>query len=133
MGIDALNQHVWLGPLIWAILYSSDYYCTLAAARMYHAGVKEFILFEKGYELTPIYQDDIAALRSRSPRFFVLLAITCGVLVVIWFVSRLIGATWLYEGALGGFLLVELTDTQFSGTFIDEDGIVNFQRTITKP
>lgn len=33
----------------------------------------------------------------------------------------------------GGFLYVELTATTFIGSFYDEDGMLNFTRTITKP
>lgn len=33
----------------------------------------------------------------------------------------------------GGFLLVELSETAFTGTFYDEDGVLNFTRTVNKP
>ncbi|NUP10638.1 MAG: acid phosphatase [Polyangiaceae bacterium] len=41
--------------------------------------------------------------------------------------------TFYEDDQKGGFLLVELTETTFTGTFYDEDGVMNFTRTVTKP
>lgn len=44
------------------------------------------------------------------------------------------GTPTFYENdALGGFLLVEMTATTFTGTFYDENGLLEFTRTVTKP
>ena len=41
--------------------------------------------------------------------------------------------TYYQDVDKGGFLLVELTETTFTGTFYDEDAVANFTRTVTKP
>jgi len=79
--VDALLDSVWLGPSLWAALYASDYFLTIACARMYQAQDK--IVFEGSYEITPLFQADVNALRRLSPRFVIaLLATTVYVFVV---------------------------------------------------
>lgn len=41
--------------------------------------------------------------------------------------------TYYEDVSKAGFLVVELTETTFTGTFYDEDAQMNFTRTITKP
>jgi hypothetical protein len=42
---DLVVNHVWLAIALWAVIYTSDYYLTIGAARLYQAGVKEHIVF----------------------------------------------------------------------------------------
>ena len=63
---DELLATSWAGPLLWVVLYSSDYYLTIACARMYQA--QNVIVFEGSYEITPAFQSDVNALRLLSPR-----------------------------------------------------------------
>ena len=62
-----VNETRWLGPPVWACLYVSDYFLTIACARLYRA--QDRIVFEGSYEITPIFQADVNALRRISPRF----------------------------------------------------------------
>jgi hypothetical protein len=68
-------DHVWLGPLVWALLYVSDYTLTLTCARLHQAGARDKIVIDGSYEITPFYQRDIDALRRVSPRFIAVLII----------------------------------------------------------
>jgi hypothetical protein len=65
----------WLGPLVWALLYISDYTFTLTCARLYQAGARDKMAVEGSIEITPFYQNDIDALRRVSPRFIAVLVI----------------------------------------------------------
>ena len=72
-GQTLLGNHLfdsWIpGVVLWALLYISDYACTIASAGAYRAGVSEYIEFEGSFELTPYYQADVNALRHFSRRF----------------------------------------------------------------
>src|SRR5947207_12636171 len=62
-------QNLWAGLSVWILLFVSDYTLTLICARLYQKSVREKIVFEGSYELTPYFQRDIDALRAVSPRF----------------------------------------------------------------
>src|SRR4030095_14317054 len=68
---------------LWALLYSVDYLLTLKAARLYEGGVKNHMSFGGGYELNPVFKQDIAAIRGFSYRFFLLLLLFGGLLLTI--------------------------------------------------
>jgi len=94
------------GALLWAALYVSDYYCTIASARLYREGANQHIVFEGSFELNPFLQKDVDALRRVSPRFLIVLVAYVGVLAYLWFTAR-----WIpefapgYELCLGSLIL----------------------------
>jgi len=111
-GQTLLGNHLfdsWIpGVVLWALLYISDYTCTIASARAYRAGVSENIEFEGSFELTPFYQADVNALRHFSPRFLAALLWMSILLVVVWACSQqLPGWEPVYEVVLGGAVLIE--------------------------
>jgi len=71
-------ESLWVGPVLWAGLYVSDYVLTIACARLYQAQNK--IVFEGSYEITPMFQADVNALRRVSPRFLFFLVEATAVL-----------------------------------------------------
>ena len=95
------------GIALWALLYVSDYAFTIACARMYHAGVRQILVFEGSYELTPFFQKDVNALRSISPRFILALLWGIALLGTLWWLSK---DVWpeAYRFALGSLILVQL-------------------------
>src|SRR5438105_1079085 len=97
----------WPGAIVWSVLYVSDYVLTLSCAHLYQAGVKEKIVFEGSYELTPFFQKDINSLRRISPRFLVMLALSVSWLALVWW---LVGESLneLYQLALGYLILLQL-------------------------
>src|SRR5215831_7182582 len=78
---DMLFDSSWLGPLLWAAVYISDYRMTLICARMYQA--QQAIIFEGSYEITPLFQADVNALRRLSPRFVIALVAGTACLAVM--------------------------------------------------
>jgi hypothetical protein len=89
-------------------LYVSDYYLTILCARLYRAQDK--ISFEGSFEITPIYQADVNALRRVSPRFiFFLVGSTAYVLLLRAMAGPGSGLIGLYQFLLGGMVLVEAT------------------------
>ena len=104
--LDALVAIWWAGPLGWMALYVSDYALTIACARLYRAQDK--VVFEGSYEITPVFQPDVDALRRVSPRFLVILVVSTAYLL---FVRALTGPgtglVALYEFALGALILVQ--------------------------
>ena len=101
---DTLFDSAWLGPLLWVVMYISDYRMTLICARMYQA--QQAIVFEGSYEITPMFQADVNALRRLSPRFVIALLASTICLVLIQSSSGE-GSSSLYAGVLGALLLLQ--------------------------
>lgn len=81
-----LIDHPSLAVATWAVLYVSDYYLTLWGARLYHTRARAFV--ELGsYEMEPIFQKDIDALRSVSPLFIRYLLLSSALLLLVWWMS----------------------------------------------
>ena len=99
-------DNFWLGPLLWSILYISDYSFTIACAKMYRQ--QSIIVFEGSFELNPIFQKDIDSLKIVSSRFLLILVIGIGILLFIWFLNSTISDWNLYLFALGSFIFGEL-------------------------
>jgi hypothetical protein len=105
---DAIIESPWAPCLIWAALYISDYYSTIACARMYQA--QNNIAYEGSFEITPIFQADVNALRRVSPRFLTILAAST---VYLWWMRSLISPAdesfGFYVMCIGALFLLELT------------------------
>jgi len=104
---DFFLQNLWAGLAVWIALYISDYTLTLTCARLYQNSVREKIVFEGSYELTPYFQRDIDTLRRISPRFLWAMLVVVAVLSGIW---RLATQTvpQAYSFVLGAFVLIQL-------------------------
>jgi hypothetical protein len=104
---DLFLDYVWLGPVVWVVLYISDYSFTLTCARLYQAGAREKMAFEGSYEITPFYQKEVDALRRVSPRFILILVI--GV-IYLYLVAQTTARTSpnFFSFILGAFILVQL-------------------------
>lgn len=104
-----LIEHWWLGPLVTAVVYLSDYYLTIRSARLYHAGGKDYMEVQGSYELNPTYEADIDSLRMFSPRLALTLLATTAFLLAVWLL-----AVWepilppeFYLFALGSFVCLQ--------------------------
>jgi len=86
--MSLLTDSLWPGVMLWVVLYVSDYAFTLTCARMYQAGVREIVVFEGSFELTPFFEKDVDALRRLSPRFVLALMWGVGLIAVFWWVTR---------------------------------------------
>jgi len=98
---------LWPGLGVWVSLYASDYAFTLTCARLYQGGVKDKIVFEGGFEITPYFQSDIDALRALSPRFVAAMVVVGAYLGVVWWLAGILDAR-LYQFVLGSMILSEL-------------------------
>jgi hypothetical protein len=105
---DIFLAHFWPGLVVWLALYVSDYAFTIACARLYRGQDK--IVFEGSYEITPVFQKDVDALRRLSPRFLLAMAAGSSTLWVLWWLTR-IPPGWpaAYLFALGALVLLQLT------------------------
>jgi hypothetical protein len=105
-----LADHVWVPIALWVALYISDYQLTIASARLYVQGARQYSAVEGSYELNPIFEGDVDALRRFSPRFFVFLIVTSLFILLTWLASfQLEGleTPGLYFWALGLLFLME--------------------------
>ena len=104
---DFLRDSAWPGLALWAALFVSDYYLTIACARMYRAQDK--VVFEGSFEITPAFQADVNALRSVSPKFLVALVVYSALLWGLWRLSAwLPGMPNVYLATLGAMIGLEL-------------------------
>ena len=83
MLLNLFLNNVWLAIGLWCVMYLMDYVFTLKAAHMYQAGAKKHFKFAGGYELNPFFKEDIAFLRRFSPRFWFLLFLVSGLLLLL--------------------------------------------------
>jgi hypothetical protein len=103
-----LHDNLLLVLVMWVVIYVSDYYGTLYAARLYQAYVEEHLSFGGSLELTPQFQHDIEHLKTFSPRFLLYLALSLVLISVIWLITNAIpGSNWLFALFVGGILLRE--------------------------
>jgi hypothetical protein len=98
----------WPGLLVWAALYVSDYYLTIACARMYQKGAREVIRFEGSYEITPYFQKDVDRLGLFSTRFLLAFVTASIVLIIVWWLTRLLPWPSAYAFLLGSMIGQEL-------------------------
>ena len=97
---------VWAGSLAWAVLYCSDYFMTIACARLYRRQDK--VRFEGSFELNPVFEADINELRRVSPRFIAILIVsTLSVFLLGMTVEQHMHAFYVFM--LGALLLIQLT------------------------
>jgi hypothetical protein len=108
MLLDLLTEYPQAAVALWAAAYLSDYYFTLAGARLYRSGANDHVVFEGSYELTPYYQGDVDRLRMLSRRLWLALAFSSVALLAVWWVAvQVLGVTWLFSFLLGALLLRE--------------------------
>ena len=98
----------WPGLFVWVALFISDYTMTLICARMYQAGVKEKLVFDGSYEITPFFQKDIDSLKRLSPRFFLALEFNGLVMSIVWWCSKETEIPELYHFMLGAIISIQL-------------------------
>jgi hypothetical protein len=103
-----LFNSLWPGLVIWLLLYISDYALTITCAKLYRAGVSDKIVFEGSFELNPVFQRDVDALKTVSRRFVFLWIFTDMLLSFIWVLTRQVNPD-LYVFVLGSWILLELT------------------------
>src|SRR5574341_791439 len=100
-----LVNNVVFAILLWAIIYTSDYYLTIYAARLYEAGANQHFGFGGSVELTPYYQKDVDRLTSLSPRFLLMLMLSSALLVAIWLLAvPLVRLPAFFSFALGALV-----------------------------
>lgn len=96
----------WQGVILWAILYTSDYYLTLYTARQ-HKSIPQ-LQFEGSFELTPQFQNDIDHLKPISRRHLILLVVFSLIISTLWWLFDFLDENWGYLMILGMLLLMEI-------------------------
>ena len=107
---DMLTERIEIALLLWALLYISDYYLTIWAARLYRMRASSHIAINGSLEITPYFREDIDSIRLFSPRFLRVLILSLLLLTFIWIISiRILGVPSLFRAVIGGFILLEAT------------------------
>jgi len=101
--------NVWLAMFFWGLVYLSDYYLTIYAARHYHDALGNFMHYEGSYELTPAFQKDIDTLNPFSRAFYWRWLFSLVLIYAVYWVARILpGGSLLYSFLLGGLFIREL-------------------------
>jgi ribosomal protein S18 acetylase RimI-like enzyme len=104
-----LVEHPFAAVAIWVLLYISDYYLTLWGAIEYRRTGRTYIELGGSYELEPIFQKDIDALRRISPEFLFRLLTSVLILLFVWWLSvRNAGYPELFLVVFGAYVLTQL-------------------------
>ncbi len=98
--IDILIRAPWLLAVLWAAMYVFDYTSTLWLARAYQTTLSKYVVFERGVELNPNFEREVAAPKGISLKFVVLLLLV----VVIVLLSPVLGDRFV-EFLAGALLL----------------------------
>lgn len=100
---------VWVPLAVWTVIAGSDYAFTLYGARQYHSILKEHIVLEGSFELTPAFQEDVDAQRRVSPRVLRAVLATNAALLAVWALSvMLLGMPLVFAFVAGGAILRSL-------------------------
>ena len=73
--LDLLILNPWLLAALWAVMYIFDYASTLWLRGVYDTTLSRYMVFERGVELNPNFEKEIAARRVISPKFILLLTL----------------------------------------------------------
>jgi hypothetical protein len=104
-----ISSKPFLVMLLWAIIYSMDYYRTIFGAQLYQGGAREYVRFEGSYELNPAFREDIDALRSISPRFIRYLGISIVLIFLVWLLTvEFLGGYIIFPVLVGALFLQEV-------------------------
>jgi hypothetical protein len=101
-------DNLWSALVLWALLYSADYFLTLWGASLMAQVGKTYFDMGGSYELNPVYQKDIDGLRRISPRF-ILFLVGAGVwLAAMWWSAQVFHVPQAFTAAVGVLLLMEV-------------------------
>lgn len=89
-----LVQHIWIGMLLWTLLFVTDYALTIWGARLHAEVGRKHVDFAGSYELVPAYQKDVDQQRTFSPRFAAVLVLGMALLPLIRWLST--GTRYLF-------------------------------------
>jgi hypothetical protein len=109
---DLLVNRFWTGPALWALLFFSDAALTVACAKYLRSGADSHFVFQV-FELTPLFQKDVARLRRYGLRFLFVLVLGTLLLVADWFLMQAVSdeVPWAlnsYRAILGMLLLSQV-------------------------
>lgn len=97
-----------IGIALWVGVYLADYYMTIWGNRLWMQYGKDHIQFGGSYELNPIFQKDVDALKLVSRRFVIFLLVYAGLLLLMWLMSVWIQLPQLFQFFVGSLVLMEV-------------------------
>ena len=104
--LDLLISYPWALAILWAGMYVFDYASTVWLARAYQQTLSRYVMFERGVELNPNFENEIkAATAGKGPGLNAKFLILLSLVVVIILLSPIIGYLFV-EFLVGALLLV---------------------------
>lgn len=104
MGAYSTFQSIWAVIGLWCVLYIGDYYLTLYTARLFKGDVGGHFDFGGSFELNPLYEDEVEAARSVSPKFIAVLILSTVIIISLWYLADLFDYPYLFDFIYGGLI-----------------------------
>ncbi len=101
----------WLAIVLGVIVFAADHYLAIYEAHLYHSGVKDFVVYDGLYHLTPEYQGVLTRRRLISGRWLATVGVLAvGVYAAWWGLTQQSDRSDVFLLLLGGLLLSELAE-----------------------
>ena len=104
--LDYLLNHWYIFFLLILILALLDPYLTVAGLKAHQKYAAPYISYERGYELNPAFEKQIAEHRWISWKHLVLVAVMIAWLVLLWLID---GRGGIFEFLAGGIFLLYMS------------------------
>jgi len=92
-----------INPLLtacaWALLYFFDYSMTLWFSHLYRQWLSQYFIHEGGVEMNPVFEKDVANLRSSLPHFLVMISLVMAILILFGKIGPDVGDFEFLAGA----------------------------------
>jgi hypothetical protein len=93
---------------LWAVIYSSDWFMDWWGASIYHRSVKKICLFENGYNIKSITENEINHPGILFLRYFSELLVSSLFVWIILYTCRILSGWKFYEFFCGAFIVLEI-------------------------
>lgn len=109
MYIDFLIKEWWLSIILGDLLILIDFWLTVIGAKLHNKYVAKYIYYEKGYELNPNFEKEIAQNRWISRKLIVNMLFISIYLAFLGFLSeRVLPVQAIFEFFIGGLFISKI-------------------------
>ncbi len=101
----------WLSMVLGVSVFALEHYMAVFEAYLYQSGLKDYVVYDGLYRLTPEYQAVIARRRVISGRLLAILSVlAAGIYVAWWGLTQQLDRPDVFLLLVGGLLLNELAE-----------------------
>lgn len=103
-----LIGNVWFALTAGVVFYAVGYYLYIYETYLYHAGAKNYVVFQGSYELTPALQESVVKRRFVNVRLLAILLVLSVAILAAWaIIVQRFDRPDIFSFLMGGLLLLE--------------------------